>query len=218
MTNTALSQSAHATFQNHVFTPAENRALAKMYGRVFRAVENAVRKYRQLSAVTREDIAAKALVSGLAYGLAQHGAIPASEEDWIGLACWKARRLALDEVRTQQRAPLVLSLDASVENGEGEAFAESPVFARHSHACWHAAQAEAAYDELVDQTRGALRGFLSDHCSDRTAAIFWARVMDGWALEDVCRTYHASADYVYVTVCKVKKAWMRHGREYYRAA
>lgn len=218
MNNGTLSQSASSTFQKHVFTPSEDRALAKMYGHVLHAVGKTLRKYRQLPAATREDIVAKALANSLAYSLALNGTIPQREEDWTGLACWKASRLALDEIRAQQRAPLVLSLDAPVENGEGEAFAEAPALVRHAYARWRAAQAEVAYGELVDQTRGALRGFLADHCSARTAAIFWARVMDGWALEDVCRAYHASADYVYVTVCKVKKAWARHGRDYYRAA
>ena len=218
MKSNTLPQPVHAAFEKHVFTPSENRALEKMYDHVFHAVERVLRKYRQLPATVREDVVAKALVSGLAYGIALNGAIPKRAEDWAGLACWKAARLALDAIRAQQRDPLVLTLDAAVENEEGEAFAEAPVLVRHAYNRWRAAQAETAYDELVDQTRGALRGFLTDHCSARTAAIFWARVMDGWALEDVCRTYHASADDVYVTVCRVKKAWVRHGRDYYRAA
>ena len=32
------------------------------------------------------------------------------------------------------------------------------------------------------------------------------------------RAFHVSADAVYVTVCRVKKAWARRGREYFRAA
>ena len=218
MKNYSLPQSVHTAFEKHVFTPSENHALEKMYDRVFHAVEKILRKYRQLPATMREDIAARSLVSGLAYGLALNGAIPAHVEDWTRLACWKATRLALDAIRSQRRDPLVLTLDAAVENEEGEAFAEAPVLGRHAYDHWRTAQLENAYDALVDQTRGALRGFLADHCSARTAAIFWARVMDGWALEDVCRTYHASADDVYVTVCRVNKAWVRHGRDYYHAA
>ena len=218
MKNSSLPQSVHAAFEKHVFTPLENRALERMYGRVFHAVERALCKYRQLPAAVREDIAARSLVSGLAYGLALNGTIPAHAEDWAGLACWKAARLALDAIRAQQRDPLVLTLDAAVENGEGETFAESPVIARHAYNHWRTARLENAFDALVGQTRGALRDFLADNCSARTAAIFWARVMDGWTLEDVCRTYHASADYVYVTISRVKKAWVRHGRDYYHAA
>lgn len=171
-----------------------------------------------ISEFEREDVATVAVLYALMYFLNTKGDVPADEKEWVALSVWKAKMCTLDYLRSHSYQDERLLVDSPVENKEGESFDESPIITRASWDEYCAAQREE--DHLDNQKRvlRAFKCFLRDCCTPRSAAIYWARVMDSRTMDDVCESFQMTPGAVSVTVNRIGEKWKIEGRRYYDAA
>ncbi|MCQ2393042.1 MAG: hypothetical protein MJ249_02035 [Kiritimatiellae bacterium] len=165
-----------------------------------------------------EEIGSNAALYTLAYILVTQGRLSENIQEWTSAACWKAKLLVLDVLRSNAHKNEALLLDVPFKNGVGEILDDGLIMNRASMEYYRESQLNEAHLERVGRVRRAIKNFLSESCSPRMAQVYWARVMDERSMEDVCKSFKMTPGAVSVAVNRVEKKWKDKGRGYYDAA
>ena len=170
-------------------------------------------RFYSLDELTREDIASAAITYAYMYLDSQGKDF--GIKDWLSLSYWKARHLALSEIRRQKRELVSLTLDNPFVNEKGEVSEDSPVMVQGSAQAYSTNKFDRGWQQSCRQVRRAMVRFLKKEVSRRNARIFWARVMDQLPTEIVCKRFGITADGLYVIVSRVNNRWNDFGKGYF---
>lgn len=196
------------------------KRISEQYAKVLKAVVRYLKNKFNSSIFDGDyqEISSNAAIYTLAYILVTQGELSENIKEWTSAACWKAKLLVLDVLRSHAYKNEGLYLDASFETDEGEILEDGPIMTRAAEECFLERQAEMKHQENIKRVRRAVKNFLYDCCSPRTAKIYWARVMDELSMDDVCKFFHMTPNAVSVTVNRVEKKWEDKGPDYFDAA
>ena len=196
------------------------KRIAQQYAKVLKAVVRFL-KNKFASSIfdgDYEEIGAEAALYTLAYILVTQGGLSQDIREWTSAACWKAKLLVLDVLRSHAYKNEGLFLDASFKTDGGEILDDGPILTHAAEEYYQECQAKKEHQESLGRVRRAVKNFLRECCSPRTALIYWARVMDEHSMEDVCKSFKMTPGAVSVAVNRVEKKWKDKGRGYYDAA
>ena len=196
------------------------KRIAEQYEKVLKAVVRFLKNKFSSSIFDGdyEGIASNAAVYTLAFFLVTKGELSEDIQEWTSAACWKAKLLLLDVLRSNAYKNEGLYLDVPFETEEGEVLEDGPIMTRAAEEYYQMCQAEKEHQESLGRVRRAVKNFLHECFSPRTAEIYWARVMDEHSMKDVCQLFDMTPGAVSVTVNRVEKKWKDKGRGYYDAA
>lgn len=196
------------------------KRIAEQYTKVLKAVVRHLKKKFNSSIFDGdyEEIASNAALYTLAYILVTKGELSTDVNEWTSAACWKAKLLVLDVLRSNAYKNEGLFVDASFGTDEGEILEDAPIMTRAAEEYYGENLAKKEHEADIERVRRAFKNFLRECCTFRTALIYWVRVMDAHSMEDVCKAFKMTPDAVSVTVHRVEKKWKDKGRAYYDAA
>lgn len=172
-------------------------------------------RFHSLDELTREDIASAAITYAYMY-LDPQGK-DFGIKDWLSLSYWKARHLALSEIRRQKRELVSLTLDNPFVNEKGDEFEDSPVVVHGSAQAYSTSQFDRGWQLSRNQVRKAMLRFLKKEVTRRNAKIYWSRVMDQLPTDVVCRRFGVTAGSLYVIVNRINSRWNDLGKGYFNA-
>lgn len=196
------------------------KRISEQYAKVLKAVVRYLKNKFALSIFDGdyEEIGSNAALYTLAYILVTQGELSEDVKEWTSAACWKAKLLVLDVLRSNAYKNEGLYVDVTSDTDEGEILDDGPIMTRAAEEYYRECQAKNEHLENVERVHRAFKNFLHECCSPRTAQIYWARVMDEHSMKDVCKSFNTTPGAVSVTVNRVEKKWKDKGRGYYDAA
>lgn len=193
-----------------------NTSVTTQYKDTIKSVQRMLNhKFYDIDELTREDIASAAIA--YAYMYLDSKGKDFGVKDWTSLACWKARYLAISEIRRQRRELVSLTLDNPFVNDEGEESEDSFAMVYGSAQAYSTNQFDRGWRQSCRLVRRAMVRFLKKAVSRRHAQIFWSRVMDQLPTDVVCKRFGITADGLYVIVNRINRRWNDFGKAYYYA-
>ena len=193
-----------------------NEITTNQYNSVIKSVQRMLNhKFYAIDELTREDIVSAAIAYAYMY-LSSTGK-DFGIKDWTTLSCWKARRLALSEVRRRKHELVDLTLDNPFVNDEGEELEDSFAMIQGSVRAYDYEQFDLGRQQSRRQVRKAMVRVLKNEVSRRHAQIFWSRVMDELPTDVVCKRFGITADGLYVIVHRINNRWNDFGKGYFNA-
>lgn len=196
--------------------PAERQAFVDAsYERVVKKVEARVGSKCRMGAAAAESMAVAAASYTLAAFVNGEAAWPEDVNDWIGLARWKAEKLALDVVQCR-KTRREQSVDEVRTSCAGEVMDSPSIFAASMDA-WRAAEAAKERQAQIRAVRYAIPKVAFAMAGKnvlRNFKIVRAVYQDGISIPEVAVRFQIKENAVYQCLFRFRDAFEQDGRRY----
>lgn len=210
----ALPKVEHEAFAKGV--PACRQAFVDAnYSRVVEKVKACVSYKCRMGAAAAESMAVAAASYTLAGFVNGETAWPEDVNDWIGLARWKAEKLALDMVQCR-KTRREQSVDEVWTSREGEVM-DSPYIVEASMDAWRAAEAAKERQAQIRAVRYAIPKVAFAMAGKnvlRNYKIVRAVYQDGRSIPEVAVRFQIKENAVYQCLFRFRDAFEQDGRRY----